>query len=154
MTYPDVLTPPRGLDDRTVITTEPLPNPCWWIDRHDPWEITHHRTPEDATANHRDRVCSDHGWVLTVAGAFAIVPGDLEQEHQRCCEVICPDCGEGLHLQERYEECWECGHGFVITAFPDPDLPGQGFLLEVLPTHDIPGNPLVIVMGPIEGDLG
>jgi hypothetical protein len=100
-----------------------LSTPCWWIDRGDCWEITHHATREDAEADHADRVRSDYGWPLSVAGAFAIVPGVARQEQRRCYESTCPECGAHNHIQHRYESCVdECGYEFEITqiAFNDP----------------------------------
>jgi len=138
----------------TMTTPAPvmLSSPCWWIDRNDCWEITHHRTVEDAVANHRDRVCGDHGWILSVAGAFAIVPGEIQQEPRRCYEAVCPGCGEHVHLQYRYDECVECGHEFVIDTLPAPDDEHQEYLFEILETTGIPGKPglahvIVMFMG-------
>ncbi|RSN05979.1 hypothetical protein DMC63_37865 [Streptomyces sp. WAC 05977] len=119
-----------------------LPTPCWWIDRDDCWEITHHPTREDAEANHADRVRDDYGWVLSVAGAFAIVAGVPRQEPLRCWEATCPECGATGHFQRRFESCVdECGYEFEIEQIP-PDDPNQARIFEVLPTHDLAGQPL------------
>jgi hypothetical protein len=119
-----------------------LPTPCWWIDRGDCWEITHHATREDAEVNHADQVRDDHGWVLSVVGAFDIVPGIARQEPRRCYEATCPECGAGQHLQSRHESCVdECGYEFVVEQIA-PDNPAQATLFEVLPTHDLVGQPL------------
>jgi hypothetical protein len=113
-----------------------LATPCWWIDRGDCWEITHHATREDAEAGHADRVRSDEGWVLSVAGAFAIVPGVARQEPRRCYEVTCPECGAVGHHQTRFTACpAECGYDFVLKQIPQTD-PDQIGLFDDLPTHD------------------
>lgn len=101
-----------------------LSTPCWWIDRGDCWEITHHTTREDAEADHADRVRDDDGWVLSVAGAFAIYPGEARQEPRRCYEVTCPECGVVGHHQTRFTACpAECGYEFEIgqIAVDNPD---------------------------------
>lgn len=101
-----------------------LPAPCWWIDRHDGWETTHHATREDAVAEHVDAVRRDYGWVLSETGAFDIVPGVVRQEPRACYEATCPDCGAGNHLQDRTAPCFtECGHEFQVEqiALDDPD---------------------------------
>jgi hypothetical protein len=119
-----------------------LPAPCWWIDRGDCWEITHHPTREDAHAAHADMVRSDYGWVLSVAGAFAIVPGVACQDLRRCYEVTCPECGATQHIQDRIESCVdECGYEFEIEQIA-LDNPHQTRFFEVLPTDDIEGQPL------------
>ncbi len=121
--------------------TEPilLPTPCWWIDRDDCWEITHHATREDAEAHHADLVRSDYGYPLSVTGAFAIYPGVAKQEMQRCREITCAGCGETWHTRSRITECEECGHETLIIPLDDPDQTG---FFEVLPTSDIEGQPL------------
>jgi hypothetical protein len=119
-----------------------LPAPCWWIDRDDCWEISHHPTREDAEADHADRVRSDYGWVLSVAGAFAIVSGVARQEPRRCRELTCPECGAVNHFQNRFESCVdECGYEVEIEQIP-PDDPNQTRIFEVLPTRDLDGQPL------------
>lgn len=136
-----------GLMNDTVLhQAEPvpvaLPAQCWWIDRDDCWEITHHPTREDAEANHADRVRSDYGWVLSVAGAFAIVPGTARQEQRRCWQVTCPECGAAQHIQGRFESCVdECGYE-IETEQIAPDDPNQTRFFEVLPTGDLEGQPL------------
>src|SRR5690349_1840129 len=96
-----------------------LSMPCWWIDRGDCWEISHYPTRDDAEADHVDSVREDHGWVLSVAGAFAIVPGVARQEQRRCHEVTCPDCGAVQHHQTRFATCvGECGYEFEIGDIP------------------------------------
>lgn len=124
-------------------TTESLlPAPCWWIDRDDCWEITHHPTRDDAEANHADRVRSDYGWVLSITGAFALVSGIARQEMRRCHEVTCPDCGTLQHVRERVQSCaGECGYEVVIEQIAVHD-PAQTRLFEVVPTHDLAGEPL------------
>jgi hypothetical protein len=130
------------LDDEATPEVVLLPQPRWWIDRNDAWEISHHPTREDAEADHADRVRGDHGRPLSVAGAFALVYGTARQEHQRCWEWTCPDCGCGAHSQERIADCpHECGFEFLIDQIA-PDVPDQTHLFEVLPTHDLPGQPL------------
>ena len=116
-----------------------LPAPCWWIDRDDCWEITHHPTREDAQADHADRVRSIFGWVLSVAGAFALYPGVTRQEPRRCYKVTCPECGVPQHTQDRWEACAaECGYEIETAQIPPAD-PDQARLFEALPTHDIEG---------------
>lgn len=51
------------MTEQATPTAVALSAPCWWIDRGDCWEITHHYTREDAEAGHADRVRDDHGWV-------------------------------------------------------------------------------------------
>lgn len=128
--------------DQTAPTAHVLPAPCWWIDRGDCWEITHHDSREDAEAGHADRVRSDDGWILSVAGAFALVPGVARQESYRCHEVTCPACGAVQHnRQERFGACVEeCGYEFEITQAPLVDA-DQIRLFEVLPTHDLADLP-------------
>lgn len=119
-----------------------LPAPCWWIDLDDCWEVTHHVTREDAEAHHADQVRSDHGWVLSIVGAFAIKPGTARQERQRCYLVTCPECGRRQHIQQRFESCVdECGYEIESEQILVHD-PNQTRLFEVLPTHDLPGRPL------------
>jgi len=123
-----------------------LAAPCWWIDRNDPWEISHHATRLAAEETHADQVREDHGWPLSVAGAFAIVPGVARREVRRCYEVTCPECGAEQHIQDHTGECVdECGYEFVIDqiALNDPE---QTRLFEVLPTQDIAGQPANIVI--------
>jgi hypothetical protein len=108
-----------------------LSTPCWWIDRNDCWEITHHATREDAEAHHADQIRSDYGWVLSVAGAFAIYPGVARQEPCRCYEVTCPECGDVGHHRSRFTACpAECGCEFEIEQIPVVD-PNQAQLFEV-----------------------
>lgn len=127
-------------DDSVVAIA--LPVPCWWIDRDDCWEITHHATRDEAEAHHADQVRSDHGWVLSIAGAFAVVPGVARQEPRHCYLVTCPECGRRQHIQGRFESCVdECGYGIEVAQIPVDD-PKQTRLFEVLPTHDLPGQPL------------
>jgi hypothetical protein len=140
----------------TLTATRPvravaLPAPCWWIDRNDCWEITHHTTREQAEADHVERVSHDISHdedsvlsvALSVAAAFAIEPGVARREPRRCYEVTCPECGSGQHVQERYERCLDdgCDYEFEIEqiALDDPD---QSRLFEVLPTHDLAGHPI------------
>lgn len=105
-----------------------LPEPCWWIDRDDCFEITHHPTREDAEANHADRVRSDYGWVLSVQGAFEIYPGKARQEQLRCWKVTCPECGAAQHVQERFERCsYGCGYEITTEQIPEDD-PNQIWL--------------------------
>jgi hypothetical protein len=131
-----------------------LETPCWWIDRADCEEITHHPTLDDAVAHHRDLVCSEYGWVLSATGAFALVPGQIQQEQRCCWQVICPDCGRGLHLQDRYEECFECGYPYLIEDLPGPDDEHQETLFDVLDTTGVDGAPpYVIVMVASGGDV-
>jgi hypothetical protein len=123
--------------DQATPTAVALPAPCWWIDRGDCWEITHHDSREDAEANHADSVRADDGWILSIAGAFEIVPGVARQEPCRCYKVTCPDCGAVQHHQTRFATCvGECGYEFEITQIPliDPD---QTRLFEALPTHGV-----------------
>lgn len=99
-----------------------LPAPCWWVDRDDCWEITHHDTREDAEADHADRVRSDYGWVLSTSGAFEICPGRVRQEQLRCWKVTCPQCGAAQHIQHRFESCVdECGYEITTEQIPDND---------------------------------
>jgi hypothetical protein len=120
-----------------------LPDPCWWIDRNDAWEITHHPTREDAEAEHADQVREDNGWPLSVEGALAIIYGLARQEHQRCRAWTCPDCGSRAHTQERLALCpdEECEYEFQVDQVALDD-PAQSRMFEVLPTHDLPGEPL------------
>lgn len=119
-----------------------LPAPCWWIDRGDDYEVTHHPTRAEAKANHADRVRSDYGWVLSIEGAFAIVPGVTCQEPRRCWEITCPECGAPQHVQARFESCVdECGCEFEIEQIA-LDNPHQTRFFEVLPTDDLEGQPL------------
>lgn len=132
-----------GLDTETAVPDVVLlSGPCWWIDRNDTWEVSHHPTREDAEADHADRVRSDYGWPLSVAGAFAIVYGKARQERRRCREWTCPDCGCGAHSQDRVAVCSDgCGFEFVVEQVAQ-DEPAQTRMFEVLPTHDLPGEPL------------
>lgn len=109
-----------------------LSTPCWWIDRGDCWEITHHATREDADAGHADRVRDEFGWILSVTGAFALVPGVARQESYRCYAMTCPVCGRRQHHHgTRFVECVdECGHEFEIEQVA-PDIPGQTRLFTV-----------------------
>lgn len=110
-----------------------LPAPCWWIDRDDCWEITHHPTREDAEANHADRVRSDYGWALSVTGAFEVYPGQARQEPRRCYTVTCPECGTAQHVQQRFEQCGDgCGHEIKTEQIPDDD-PDQTWLFTPAP---------------------
>jgi hypothetical protein len=151
-------TPPAGeAADRDEGQAAPveavvLPKPCWWIDRDDDYEITHHPTRTVTEADHADRVRSDHGWVLSITGAFAIVPGTARQEMRRCFEVTCPDCGTPQHVQDRVRSCvGECGYEFVVEQIAVHD-PAQTKLFEVLPTHDLPDQPLSLVVVFAEDD--
>jgi hypothetical protein len=129
-----------------------LPEPCWWIDRNDCWETSHHPTREDVEADHADRVRSDYGWPLSVAGSFAIVYGVARQERGLCREWTCPTCGCTVHSQERIAHCPDdCGFTFVVDQIT-PDEPDQTRLFEVLPTHDLPGEPLSRVVVFVEED--
>lgn len=119
-----------------------LPTPCWWIDRGDPCETPHYPTREDAEAEHTDQVREDYGWPLSVTGAFAMVSGEVKQEHQRCREWTCPDCGCAAHTQTRITQCpHECGFEFLVEQIA-PDDAAQSRMFEVLPIHDLPGQPL------------
>ncbi|WP_020421142.1 hypothetical protein [Amycolatopsis sp. ATCC 39116] len=130
-----------------------LPAPCWWIDRNDDGMITHHLTREEAETVHADQVREDHGWGLTVAGAFAIVPGLVCHEPRRCYEVTCPGCGTVQHVQDRYQACIDdvCGHELEVEQIPHV-APDQTQLFDVLPTHDIEDEPLSRVVLFIEED--
>ncbi|MFE3178664.1 hypothetical protein ACFXPA_46575 [Amycolatopsis sp. NPDC059090] len=112
-----------------------LPEPCWWIDRDDDWEISHHPGREAAEADHADRVRSDYGWPLSVAGAVAIVPGEVRREARRCREWTCPDCGCVTHSQGRDASCAEeCGFEFEIAEVA-PDDPAQASLFDACGTE-------------------
>ncbi len=118
--------------DQAVLAAVPLSTPCWWIDRNDCWEITHHTTREDAEADHADKIRYDYGWVLSVTGAFAIYPGVARQEPRRCYEVTCPGCGVRGHHQTRFTACpAECGHEFAVEQIPPDDDPDQTCLFDV-----------------------
>ncbi|MFD5089383.1 AAA family ATPase [Amycolatopsis thailandensis] len=114
--------------------TEPvlLPAGCWWIDRDDCWEITHHPTREDAEADHADRIRGDYGYPLSVKGAFKIYPGEAKQETLRCYEIDCPECGETVHVTRRYDICGACEDDIVTPAIPYED-PDQVELFDVVP---------------------
>jgi hypothetical protein len=128
--------------DQAEPTVVALPVPCWWIDRDDCWETSHHPTREDVEADHADQIRADYGWVLSVGGAFAIVAGVARQEPLRCREVTCPECGGVNHVQRRFESCvYECEYEFEIEQIP-PDDPNQARFFEILPTHDVDGEPL------------
>lgn len=115
--------------------------PCWWMDRGDCWEITHHPTREEAEADHADRIRDDYDEPLTVVAALALEPATAVQEPRRCYVVECRECGCGQHVQERVTECFECSEPVTVEQIA-PDDPSQEAAFEVLPTHDIDGHPL------------
>jgi hypothetical protein len=105
-------------DATEVDTARPklLTTPCWWVDRNDAWEITHYPTPEKAEDWHVKGVREDHGFPLSIAGAFTVSPGELVQETVCCYEFDCPECGDGCHQQELSGECVWCSAPIDITA--------------------------------------
>lgn len=110
-----------GLDASLVLTA--LPAPCWWIDPNHlgDWEIAHHDTRGAAEEDHANQIRSEYGWVLTVAGAFAILPGRAVQEVRRCYVVSCPGCEQRRHVQKRFEACAGCGYRVEKPQIPLDD---------------------------------
>lgn len=102
-----------------------LPSPCWWIDRDDCWETTHHPTREEAVSHHTDQVRCDHGWPLSDLGAAEIMHGVPVQEERRCHELTCPECEMVVHVQERDDRCGWCEADIETEqiAPEDPDQP-------------------------------
>jgi hypothetical protein len=117
------------------------PEPCWWMDRGDCWEITHHPTREDAEADHADQVRSDYGWPLSLAGCLEIVPASPRREKIPCQSVRCPDCDTDIHYIGAGEVCCdECDEVLIAKGechFPDPD---QEYLFDVLTAPDDTGQ--------------
>lgn len=97
------------MSDVTTVDAKLLTTPCWWVDRHDPWEIIHDRTRDRAEQRHADQVRQDEGFPLSVQGAFERSQGDLVQETVSCYEFDCPECGDCCHQQERSGNCVWCG---------------------------------------------
>lgn len=96
------------MSDVTTVDAKLLTTPCWWVDCHDPWEIMHYSTREEAEQRHADDVRKDEGFPLSVQGAFERSPSDLVQENVCCYGFDCPACGSGCHQQERSGECVFC----------------------------------------------
>lgn len=96
------------MSEVTTVDAKLLTTPCWWVDRHDPWEITHYPSREEAEQQHVDDVRADEGFPLTAAGVFERTHAELVQEKACCWEFDCPACGSCCHQQERSGECWIC----------------------------------------------
>lgn len=126
--------PPCGHVGHSMVVA--VPTRCWRVDHGDDWECTrHHRTQEEAETEHLDRVRANVSWVLSMTGAFAVVPARIRQEPRRCFAVTCPRCGASQHIQERYADCIdECGHEFDLDQFALVH-PDQACLFEVLPSY-------------------
>ena len=136
-----------------------LPSPCWWIDRGDCWEITHHPTRQAAeTAHENFRVHGNHpistfntdSQGISCVEEVSLVDGIARREVRCCYEVVCPDCGTLQHIQDLDEDCVEgCGYVFDPKEIP-PNDPDQNYLFGVLTTDDINQPHMVVLFA--EGD--
>jgi hypothetical protein len=81
--------------------------PCWFVERNDPWEIQHFATLLAAGRAHVDSVREHHGYPWSVAHIFAeISPATITRCPEPCIEFTCPECGTTCHRFAA--ECARC----------------------------------------------